>query len=261
MGTRPTCSAGATMPDAAVTPADETSSSRPADDGPWYTTTWPLHKPDWWQLLWSLLAVIAVGSVYGRLMYGVFDGDGNPVIRLDEHITNWFVERRTDSRTTIATWSSGIASTTIKIGASIIVVCLVLWLWRRWHEAVWIALTLTFEATAFIVISTIVHRSRPDVEHLQQSPVNTGFPSGHMAAATVYIALAVIVFWHTRSVIARGVAVVLCTVVPIMVGAARLYLGMHFFTDVLGGLVLGIVSLLLCYRVLGPPADAVTETN
>ncbi|MEO6572154.1 MAG: phosphatase PAP2 family protein, partial [Ilumatobacteraceae bacterium] len=112
-----------------------------------------------------------------------------------------------------------------------------------------------------IIISTIVHRSRPDVERLLTSPVDTSFPSGHVAAATVYIALAVIVFWHTRSVVARTVAVVICLLLPIMVGAGRMYEGMHFFTDVVGGVILGIVSLVLCYRVLGPPADAVTGTN
>lgn len=249
------------MPDAVVSPADDTSSVDHPSSGPWYKTTWPLRKPDWWQLLWSLLAVIAVGSIYGRLMYRVFDGDGNPVIRLDERIANWFVEQRTDSRTTLVKWGVGIANTPVKIGLSIIAVFVVLFLWKRWHEAVWIALTLTFEATAFIIMSTIVHRSRPDVESLLTSPVDTSFPSGHAAAATVYFALAVIVFWHTRSVIARTIAVVICVILPIEVSVGRLYEGMHFFTDVVGGVILGIVSLVLCYRVLGPPADAVTETN
>ena len=127
-----------------------------------------------------------------------------------------------------------------------------LWRWRRWYEAVYVALALVFEACAFITTTHIVGRDRPQVERLLESQVATSFPSGHVAAATVYAAVAVIVFRHTRRHWARAVAVVLAVLVPLGVAWARVYQGMHFLTDVTAGIVLGAVSLTITHHVLKP---------
>ena len=82
------------------------------------------------------------------------------------------------------------------------------------------------------------------MERLLESPVDTSFPSGHVAAATVYAALVVIVFWHTRALWARSLAVVLAVVASLAVAWARAYQGMHFLSDVIAGIVLGVVSIL-----------------
>jgi undecaprenyl-diphosphatase len=77
----------------------------------------------------------------------------------------------------------------------------------------------------------------------------------------VYGALAVIVFWHTRSVWARTFAVVLAVAASFAVAWARAYQGMHFLSDVIAGIVLGVVSIYICARILGPPPDAVSRTT
>ena len=156
----------------------------------------------------------------------------------------------------MAHWSSFISDTPVKIAASVVIAGLLLWRLRRWREAVLIGLPLIFEATAYIVSSYIVARPRPDVERLLESPVDTTWPSGHVAAAAVYASLVFIVLWHTKSAALRVVAVVLATVAPIMVAWARMYQGMHFLSDVIAGIVLGVVSVLVCRRILRAPADA-----
>jgi membrane-associated phospholipid phosphatase len=125
--------------------------------------------------------------------------------------------------------------------------------WRRWHEPVYLAVTLIFEATVFIVVTTIVGRPRPDVVRLEDSPVNSSFPSGHVAAAVVYGAFVVIVFWHTRATWARALAVTVYLGVAAAVAWARMYQGMHFASDVATGVVLGLWSLAVCLVVLGRP--------
>lgn len=119
-----------------------------------------------------------------------------------------------------------------------------------------VGLPLIFEATAFIITTFIVKRPRPDVERLLDSPVNSSFPSGHVAAATVYAALGFIVLWHTRRMWVRALAVVIVVVAPVLVAWARMYQGMHFLTDVIAGMVLGVASVVICRRILGAPRDA-----
>jgi undecaprenyl-diphosphatase len=101
-----------------------------------------------------------------------------------------------------------------------------------------------------VTITTVVQRPRPDVERLLESTINSSFPSGHVAAATVYAAVVVVVFRHTRNHAARALAVTVYALIVAAVAWARLYQGMHYLSDVIAGIVLGAVSLVITDRVL-----------
>ncbi|NND74903.1 MAG: phosphatase PAP2 family protein [Ilumatobacter sp.] len=225
----------------------------------WWKTTWCVHRHDLLLLVGALVAVVAGGALVG---FALTDWTApSALTRLDERLADWFVDIRTPSRTDLATLGAFPADTPVKITITAIVVGLMLWRWRRWHEALFIALTLIFEAMAFITITAIVGRPRPDVDRLLDSPVNSSFPSGHVAAATVYAAFAIVVFWRTRAVWARALAVAVAATIPVAVGLARMYQGMHFFSDVVAGVVLGAVSLVVCRLILGHPDRPIPDVG
>jgi undecaprenyl-diphosphatase len=60
----------------------------------------------------------------------------------------------------------------------------------------------------------------------------------------------VVLFWHTRKTWLRGLAVAAGTLVPICVGLSRIYRGMHYFTDVIFGALLGGACVIACTLVL-----------
>ncbi len=230
---------------------DATHVQRREDQRSWWSSTWPLRGDEWKHLGIGLLAVVAVGVAIGELLtnWSAFAG----LVDTDQQIAENLADGRTDSANDLAHWGAFIADTPVKIGISIMIAAFLLWKFRRWHEAAMVGLPLIFEATAFVITTFIVKRPRPDVERLLDSPVNSSFPSGHVAAATVYAAIVIVVFWHTRAVWARVLAVGLAVAAPLIVGWARMYQGMHFLTDVIAGIVLGIVSIVICWRILGPP--------
>jgi undecaprenyl-diphosphatase len=211
---------------------------------------WPLKRNEILQLLAAYVLVVGLWSLVGRTYTAWLHP--NAVTRFDDRVANWLADNRTSFLNDAATWCSYLADSYYKIGVSVLIFLAFVWVWRRWYEAVYIGLPLVFEASAFIVITYLVQRDRPDVERLIESEVKTSFPSGHVAAATVYAAIAVIVFKHTRNTLARSVAVVLAVIVPLLVAWARLYQGMHFFTDAVGGVALGVTSLVITDRVLRP---------
>ncbi len=227
------------------------------DELPTLRSTWPLDRRDWLHFAVALVATIGVFSAMGWL---VFDTAApNALSRWDQDVSEWFADGRTAVADDLAHWGAFLASTEVKIGVTAVFALFALWRWRRWPEPLVVVSTLVFEATAFIVITAIVGRSRPDVPRLEDSPVDSSFPSGHVAAAAVYGAFAVVVFWHTRSVWARAATIAAVALVTGAVAWSRMYQGMHFPSDVAAGLLLGVVSLIVCVRIVGRPDDVDDE--
>lgn len=227
------------------------SGSVAAHDESWWKSTWPLGRADWLQLFGSLMAVIAVFTVAG---FTLVDWTApNAITDYDQELAQSMADGRTDGLKTLAHSGSFLSDTVVKVVATTVLVAIMLYAWRRWHEAVFVTLTLMFEASAYSISAFIVDRPRPDVERLTMSSVDNSFPSGHVAAATVYLALAVVVFWHTRNIWLRALSTVVFAAVALLVAWARLYEGMHFLSDVVAGVILGLISIWIVYTIMGRP--------
>ena len=219
----------------------------------WVKATWPVDRRQWLQLGVAMIAAVGVFAAIGLLMTDLLAP--NPITRLDDNMANRLVSGRTAEKDDLAHWGAFMASTEVKVVVTSLFAVAAMLAWRRWHETVFLAFTLIFEATVFIVVTSIVGRPRPDVPRLEDSPVNSSYPSGHVAAATVYGAFVVIVFWHTTS---RWIRILSVGVFVAVVGAvawSRTYQGMHFLSDVIAGIVLGLVSLGICLFVIGRPDE------
>lgn len=228
-------------------------------DRSWFRSTWPVHRHQWLQFGVALVVCVGVFTVIGFVMTDWLAP--NAITRFDVDLAERMASNRTPFKDDLAQWGAFIASTTVKIGVTSVFAIVAIIVWRRWHETVFLAFTLIFEATTFIIVTFLVSRPRPDVPRLEDSPVNSSYPSGHVAAATVYGAFVVIVFWHTTSKWWRSLAVAFFVAVVGAVAWSRMYQGMHYFSDVVAGIVLGLVSLTICLRILGRPNSTSSATT
>jgi undecaprenyl-diphosphatase len=95
----------------------------------------------------------------------------------------------------------------------------------------------------------VIDRARPAVSHLDAAPPTSSFPSGHTAASVVlYLLVALLISSRLHSGVARATLWVLAGMVPVAVGLARLYRGMHYPTDVLSGAALGASWLFVAVK-------------
>jgi len=219
----------------------------------------------WWRtppvdrrglVLWvaSFVVMTIVVTAVGLLLVHELGG----VRAFDDRVARWAARRRTSTWDDITWVGSMIADAYVKIPATLILCGIFLWRWRRWTEPALLAGALVLEVSVFSLASFLVDRPRPPIAHLDPIPPTGSFPSGHSAAAVAfYGAIAIIVCWHTSSRVARTVAVGAAIVVPFVVGASRLYRGMHHLSDVVVGLVVGLVSLVITWLVVrsGPAAQ------
>ncbi len=222
-------------------------------------STWPVHRRQSVQLLcgWAALTVVWIGL--GTLLTGPL-AHGS-IVRADEHVANWMVAHRTPTWNHLTVWGSLLAETTTKVVVTAVLAVVFLRLWRRWLEPVLLVVSLVIEAAAFIAVTTVVGRNRPDVPRLDGSPVGSSFPSGHTAAAAAYAAIAVVVFLHTRKRWARVMVVVLSALVPVIVALSRLYRGMHFLSDTVAGTILGGAAVALTAIVLARSPEGTAIVN
>ena len=96
------------------------------------------------------------------------------------------------------------------------------------------------------VTKNVIERIRP--EEAQQLVVVSGFsyPSGHsLSTSALYLTIAIIAGRHVRHSGARAALFLAVAVVLLMVGASRVYLGVHYATDVVSGISLGAAWALL----------------
>lgn len=120
---------------------------------------------------------------------------------------------------------------------------------RRW----WITLVVWFAAFAGggvldWAIKRIIQRPRPPGAEAYLHGPSFSFPSGHVVGSVVGFGMLayLLVAFFARRRRDRWIIGAAATVVVLVIGVARIYLGVHYFSDVIGGLAAGIVWLSVC---------------
>ncbi|MGB7343301.1 MAG: phosphatase PAP2 family protein [Pirellulaceae bacterium] len=103
---------------------------------------------------------------------------------------------------------------------------------------------------ATLLMKSLFARPRPDfVPHLSHV-YTSSFPSGHsMMAAVVYLTLAVLIAPVLRHFWLRFYAIAVAAGLTVLVGISRVYMGVHYPTDVLAGWTAGLVWALTCWLI------------
>ena len=173
----------------------------------------------------------------------------------DEAVPRWLAAHRTPQLNTVSYILSQAGNTHWILAIGLVIVPLALALIRRWRPAVFVAVVMLGELGLFLTVTTIVHRARPLVTHLDGHLPTSSFPSGHTAATMcLYGALAVLVVPRTRG-LWRWLAIAVAVLMPALVAWSRMYRGEHHPLDVAGGILLALLWLAAVTFAVRPNAD------
>lgn len=191
---------------------------------------------------------ILLWSAQAEIVDGIADRHGDAPGDLT--VWTWFV----DHRSPVATWLMKAVTTaggTLGMTALAVAATLVLALRRQWFAAGAVAGATIGSGVLTSTFKDLYDRQRPPVAERLMTETNPSLPSGHALTSTVVLGIIVaVVFPALRRLVARVAVVSVAAVAVAAIGISRLYLGVHWASDVLVGWLLGGTWLAVCVTVL-----------
>lgn len=117
-------------------------------------------------------------------------------------------------------------------------------LWRKRVGDALMVVTAASSSLATHGLKVLLGRPRPDYAIVEQVPQSMGFPSGHAAFAMLLGGVLIYLVWqHVEYPPLRWAVCVALALLVLAVGLSRIYLGVHWPSDVLGGYLFGASAL------------------
>jgi undecaprenyl-diphosphatase len=199
-------------------------------------------------LFFGVGAAVVLAGLFIAIAEDVATGD--PIVRLDQAIADWLHGHGNRGLTALMLEVSrlhsvaGVGAMSVVFGA---------WLaWKRaWHWLLALVLVMGGGMLLNAAYKEAFHRARPTWDNPLLTLTSYSFPSGHTAGATLFYGLlAAYLTTRFRSARARVACVAGAVLMVGLVGFSRMYLGVHYLTDVLAAACASASWLALCLLVV-----------
>ncbi len=192
----------------------------------------------------AVVAVVLAGT--GFLIRSTWD----PLQSADDAIIAWATELsrpRDGVRSFLVLWQALTQPRNLYVVGALL--CLWVWLAKGLRTRAWWAFgTMMFAWALGFLAKLVVQRARPVVEDPISEAPGYSFPSGHALNSAAWATIVVILLWPlVRSRAGRVVMVVLAAAVILVTALDRVFLGVHYPSDVTVGVITGVGLALASY--------------
>jgi len=167
----------------------------------------------------------------------------------DTAVTNFFIDFRSPSTTTFFTFITNFGDTlgyVIMFSLSAIVFY---WILKSWKYVAQIAMVMILALGSNLLLKKTIDRARPVSEHLVK--VETlSFPSGHATMAMAFYGFIIyLIFSLPINKIIKFFLITIFAFLILGIGLSRIYLGVHYPSDVFGGFIAGFIWVVFCVMI------------
>lgn len=194
------------------------------------------------QLTIGLAIIASAAWLFGGITEDILHRD--PLVQIDQTVSQW-LHAHTEPSFTLAMLLLSLAGYQLVVVASLGLAAYLVW---RHHRAELIMLVISVGGGTLLnlLLKDLVGRQRPIWTHPLLLLTDPSFPSGHAMASTLFYGLlAYLIARHSSSWRSGVIACVTAIVLILLVGFSRMYLGVHYLSDVLGGYAAGMLWLTL----------------
>jgi len=192
--------------------------------------------------------LIAAAWLFGAIAEDIVTGDRLTV--LDVEIARWLRAHATPQATRWMLLVTDLHSTVaVSCYAAVGAVALA---WRRhWRHLTTVFVCIAGGLALNVLMKLAFHRARPTLDDPLLTLSSYSFPSGHVAGSTLMYGLIVAwTFTRTSRPLVRAGVVIAATAAIALVAFTRMYLGVHYLSDVVAAFAEGVAWLALCMSAL-----------
>ena len=188
-----------------------------------------------------LFAAMVFTGLIALLNLGLRAASGNAVSNMDVSISSLMRESRNAPADEIMTIITMMGDTVVMTALALAILG---WLvWHKAYRAAWAAGIAIVAAKLFeIAVKYGIQRARP-MELPYSGASAFSFPSGHATMAAVIFGILAVLVSHSMGRWGRAMVYAICAVLVVAIAYSRVYLGAHWFSDVLAGLLFGVVMM------------------
>lgn len=193
----------------------------------------------------SVLIVLFAAIIFTGLValanFGFRAASGDTISNMDISIASLMRETRNALGDELMTVITMMGDTVVMLALSLAIIA-----WLVWHKAYRAAYAAGFAIIAAklfeLAMKLGIQRARPT--ELAYSGIELfSFPSGHATMAAVIFGVLAVLVSHSMGRWGRAVVYAICSVLVVLIGFSRVYLGAHWLSDVLAGMVFGAVMM------------------
>ena len=168
----------------------------------------------------------------------------NKISFIDSSVYNFLISFKNDSLTNFFSFITKFSNV-----AFLVIFVLIVLLILRNKDAVFVIFNLIFLRLLNYVIKIIIKRDRPNILRLIKIG-EYSFPSGHaMISMGVYGYLIYLIYKKIKNPYIKYLGIIILSLLIILIGISRIYLGVHYFSDVVAGYTLSLIYLIIFIRV------------
>lgn len=201
----------------------------------------------------ALFVVVALALGFGTIAGAVFEGD---TAAFDRHVLLLFRHSADPASPVGPPWFQEMARDVTSLGSyallglMLVIALGYLLLMRKRGAAAFLVVSVMSGQILSMILKDVFERPRPDIVPQAARVFTTSFPSAHaMVSAVTYLTLGLVFSRFVPDQRLRTYIVSLAIFLTLLVGVSRVYLGVHWPTDVLAGWCVGSAWAVLCWSI------------
>lgn len=167
----------------------------------------------------------------------------------DQQITDYIISYRSPHLTDyfiFVTHVGDIYGYLIVLVSSILISLLI---FKKWKYVAQITAVLFLSAVSNLILKRFIDRARPGIEHLV-SVETLSYPSGHAMSAMAFYGFIIYLFYRFKINLILKISIIVVLMLLILsIGISRIYLGVHFPSDIAGGFIAGFIWVIFCILI------------
>ncbi|NRR91595.1 phosphatase PAP2 family protein [Winogradskyella undariae] len=194
----------------------------------------------------SLIAILIVVGGINLFIELTENLKTTTLAQFDTNVIEYIHSYRTPTLTKYFVFITDIGDVYGYLIAFILCIITFLMIFKSWQYVIQLIVVMALALSSNLILKRIINRSRPNQEHLV-TVETLSYPSGHAMAAMAFYGFLIYLFFHFKiNLILKSIIITLLISIIISIGISRIYLGVHFPSDIIGGFIAGFIWVILC---------------